>query len=308
MKANTDTHITIPLRENNLAEALAGMAIIGIAEKIEGSGVLECKWENDHLHLKTELPEYLILKSIEDFVLNVTAIHSTSTLTRELASDNINLKQFLLLQNGAMLGGCPLFTVSSTLKTSVFKSYTGLVNLETILEKQLLSIPSKSFTSIAEYVHSLGAPVFKNAEGRFTREVQLYRTGARKGMIKSSEKINVFLFDSSTGCNPYDLGFSSDGEETGPFDPVYPAREILAYLGLAFFLPWSVLCNDSQGLGSVIYFVWREYLPSSFCPLAFSRKINGLDQDTMIARRLPKGAGDSRTKFFSDALLVDKNY
>ena len=98
-----------------------------------------------------------------------------------------------------------------------------------------------------------------------------------------------------------DAGISSDAEDSGDLDPLYPAVELLGLAAAGFFVPahaWRVERN------TLLASAWTQSVPLSMAALAATELVHGLParRDKFTYRGAAHGKG-SAYHFFPPATI-----
>ena len=248
--------IRIPLNEINLAEVLTGIAILGIAE-LHHPEENKCHWEKNTLVIHSPSDEATVLGRVCEFVENMRWIPASGE------------KHQGVFRSGDLAGLAHFMEPAGNGTPSIFKTFSGDVNPESILAKQ----------SDAWSLEAL------DGFSSFLRETA---SGA-----------SSWALDCRTTAHSLDEGFSAYDAGASKSDPVFLAVELLSASALSFFLPPQALGIGGQKLG---YFLWSQRLPARLASLAFIGRLSALPGVGYELTRRPKSYGKgSSYKFFPNA-------
>jgi hypothetical protein len=128
--------IRIPLQENNLAEVLAGIAILGILE-IHGPNANCCSWHHGILIIEAALSEPELLQKVHDFLIEMQWVQSLGDVHQGV------------FKSGNLIGVSPFMDCANHGTPSIFKNFSGQVTCSKIAEDQhqaIIGIRSDSFS------------------------------------------------------------------------------------------------------------------------------------------------------------------
>lgn len=131
--------IPIHLQENNLSEALAGVAIAAIAEA-KAQRETSAYWDQNCLNITTPLSEQELLDAIHGFLSDVTWAQAAG-----------DVYQGCFASSG-MIGVSPFMSASTVAQTSVFKTFSGQVTPRKICDDLQRALEKAPRTSLAEYL------------------------------------------------------------------------------------------------------------------------------------------------------------
>jgi hypothetical protein len=123
-------------------------------------------------------------------------------------------------------------------------------------------------------------------------------------LTQMSRGVSSWGFDCRVGSHAYDLGFSSDKEESGARDPIYTAIEILSIAATAFFSPVQGWQLDENALG---YSIWTQPISVLLAPYACTGRLDGLSarRYRVTSRGGAYGKGGAY-RFFPEATLRNR--
>jgi hypothetical protein len=111
-------------------------------------------------------------------------------------------------------------------------------------------------------------------------------------------------FDCRVGSHAYDLGFSSNDEDTGDRDPIYPAVEMLSIAGASFLTAIQGWQLDEDSVG---YSIWTDPIPVTLVRYAVASRVGGLPARRYRARSRGGAYGKGAAyRFFPEATLQDQ--
>jgi hypothetical protein len=138
--------ITIPLREDNLAEVLAGIGILGILES-HAPRTNSSVWLRNALQIESPLSESELLTQVHAFLTNLHWVQSMGDVHQGV------------LKSGTILGASPFMDLANNGDPSVFKNFSGQVT------------SAKIATDQREALKSLGSQTFSEWLGMTVKEV-----------------------------------------------------------------------------------------------------------------------------------------
>ncbi|MGI8743800.1 MAG: hypothetical protein ACR2NN_14745 [Bryobacteraceae bacterium] len=111
-------------------------------------------------------------------------------------------------------------------------------------------------------------------------------------------------FDYRVNSHAYDLGFSSDAEQSGDQDPIFPAIELLSIAASAFYADVHGWQTDPT---TIRYFVWCEPVSLALVGYAVAGRLNGLSGRSYLATNRGAAYGKGAAyRFFPDAIPEPK--
>lgn len=128
--------ITIPLREDNLAEVLAGISILGILET-HRPDINYCSWHQGLLSIEAAIPEPELLQLIHEFL---------SDLKWEQSLGDVHQGVF---SSGNMVGVSPFMNFANHGTPAIFKNFSGQVTSSKVAGDQreaIIRMGSENFT------------------------------------------------------------------------------------------------------------------------------------------------------------------
>jgi hypothetical protein len=225
--------IDLPLDERNLAHVLTALSFAGLATKDPGVSTTSQCWWSD---------DGFVISTPTD---RATLLGEADALARSLRwIPALGEVHHGVLTAGDLRGVNPLASLSDTQEKSPFKTFAGQQN--------------PAVTDLPGQISRLQAPRGNDVAGWLSQR---------------AHGISSWGMDQRVGSHAYDLGISSNDENTGDCDPVYPAVELLGLAGAAFFAPAQVLqVNDSK----INYSIWTHAISTRLAPLAIAGRIDGL--------------------------------
>lgn len=250
--------ISISLQENNLAEVLAGIAILGILE-IHCPNANCCSWHQSMLYIEAVVSELELLQKVQQFLTEMAWVESLGDVHQGV------------FKSGNLIGVSPFMDFAKNGTPSIFKNFSGQVTCHKIAEDQhkaIIGIRSEFFSD---------------------------------WLAVTVTEVSSWGLDWRTNAHSLDIGFSPNDDNTGKFNPIFPAVEALATAALAFFLPPTCLLNHEESLS---YFLWTDSISSSLTAQAFIGNVTGLQGKSYVVARRPKSYGKGASyKYFPAAII-----
>lgn len=106
--------VTIPLREDNLAEVLAGIAILGILES-HCPNANCCSWHRGTLNIQAALSGIELLQRVHEFVSDLQWVQSLGDVHQGV------------FKSGNLVGLSPFMDLANNGTPSIFKNFSGQV-------------------------------------------------------------------------------------------------------------------------------------------------------------------------------------
>jgi hypothetical protein len=232
--------ISLPFDERNLAHVFSALALAAIADEKTPCETSRCWWAEDTFCLR--LP-----KTQEDLFNDAHQFLKTLKWTKGIGSDDKRKIKasphhgFFSAEGGYC--GNPLISYHDQgLTPSVFKTFSGQKGPDDILEKQKKALHQPA-----------------NAKPDW--------------ILQRARGVANWKFDTRTGGHAYSQGFSANDDGSGDQSPFYPAIELLAIAGAAFFIAPQAWLNDEDTLH---YFTWRTELLLPLAPLAAAGLLDGM--------------------------------
>lgn len=234
----TDTALLLPLDERNLAQFLSALALVALAQRVEGTSTeSRCSWwpnKPGQFVIQTEVPP-------EEF----------RALLFAKAHDFLNALKWHPGLGGASSG---LIVSGSEIGVNPFIALSGEAGENT---------PLKGFSA-----RVLPGATLVEQQG------SLLRPDACDGWLNQlGHGAGSWGFDCRVNMHASDAGISSDAENSGKLDPSYPAVELLGLAAVAFFVPahaWQIERN------ALCASAWTHPLPLHMSALAATGRIHGL--------------------------------
>jgi hypothetical protein len=130
--------ISIALQENNLAEVLAGVGILGIVKQSFPEHEFASHWENSLLKIDSAIPENLLTSAVLDFLHEVKWVQAAGDVHHGiLKAKNIMGLDFLL-------------SPSSQGEPSIFKNFSGQVTSEKIVSGLVSALPAHAMQQFSD--------------------------------------------------------------------------------------------------------------------------------------------------------------
>jgi len=222
--------ISIPLREDNFAEVLAGMAILGIVAGVqETTEDATARWTASGLNLSGLWTEEQLLAPTRAFLSSLAWLPSPG---------GPHLGGF---QAESRLGVCPFVRLNSKdADPSIWKTFSGQVTPIRISSWQRQAFSESSAA-----------------------------TSFRELLQTSADGVGSWGYDNRTTGHTLDQGFSSDAEKTGEFDPVFLVTDMLSVAALSFFLPAPALQRSEERVTYFLWTeaIPLALAPLAFCSL-----------------------------------------
>jgi hypothetical protein len=265
MSSDRLVDLSFPLDERNLAHVLSGVALIALAAKNSDGGRIESEcWWSDN---------GLVLRTaLTEAFLFQTADEFVRRLNWIPGIGSAEQGTFVA---GSEIGCNPFILLAETSgkkKTSPFKTFSAQVTPQKLLKDQQERLVSPADTDFWL--------------------CQLARGAGSWG------------FDCCVGSHAYDLGFSSNDDESGDLDPVYPAIELLSIAAASFFATvqaWQV------SEAAVSYSIWLQPISLCLVPYAVAGRLDGFParryRTTTRGAAYGKGAA---YRFFPEAILEEQ--
>lgn len=232
--------IVLPLDERNLAHVFSALALAAIADEKTPCVASRCWWTEDAFCLR--LP-----RTQEDLFNDAHRFLKTLKWTEGIGCDEKRKIKasphhgFFSAEGGHC--GNPLVSYHDAGMTpSVFKTFSGQKGPAEILEKQKKAL-------------------FEPADAR------------PDWLSQRARGVASWKFDARTGGHAYSQGFSANDDGSGDQSPFYPAIELLAVAGAAFFIaPQAWLADEN----TLVYFAWRTEMVLPLAPLAAAGLLEGV--------------------------------
>jgi hypothetical protein len=203
--------IILPLDERNLAHVLTALALAGIAESLDQtSSSSRCWWEDDQFLLRSPISDTSIREKAHASILQIRWVGGIGIKKDKGQTKIARDKHHGLFACGLHSGVNPLQSLveSSKKDTTPFKTFashsTPGAGDEPVSDKHILENQRNALTNDHS---SLKAWLFQRRLG-----------------------VTSWGFDCRVGTHAYDLGFSSNEDQSGRLDPIYPAIELLLRL------------------------------------------------------------------------------
>ena len=260
--------INITLREDNLAEVLAGIAILGISETHYSNSNF-CRWNRGTLIIEAAITEYELLQHVHEFISDLQWVQSLGDVHQGV------------FQSKNMIGVSPFMDFANHGEPSIFKNFSGQVTALAIATGQQRAIAGLCPSTFAGWLAET----------------------ALKGTLKPP--VNSWGLAWRTNAHSLDVGFSPNDDNTSRHNKIFPVVDALANAALSFFLPCAVLKNGEHEL---CYNLWTELIPISAASLALTDGINGLAGHRYKITRRPKAYGDGESyKYFPAAIIQNQH-
>ncbi len=235
--------ISIQFDECNLAHFLSALALSGIADEALPCGQSRCWWTNTEFHLCIPITRDDLFAESHNFVSSIKWIPGIGCDDKK---GNIKASPYhglYVADNGHC--GNPLINYHDQgASASVFKTFSGQKSPSDILEKQTAA---------------LTAPV----KGK-----------PNEWLFQRAEGVASWKFDARVGGHAYNQGYSANDDQSNDLSPFYPAVELLALVGAAFFSAANAWLVNKQTLN---YAVWRTAIPLRLASLAAANLLDGVD-------------------------------
>lgn len=237
----SDTTLFLDLDERNLAHYLSALALAAIARRIAGEDSViasrRCWWPKSgpgQFAIRTELHRQEFRTLLFEEAYRI--------LSQMKWHPGLGGASQGILVSGNEIGVNPFVSLSGNAEENTpLKSFSARV------------LPSKT---LPDQIRELKPP------GGYADWLNQLGCGA-----------GSWGFDYRVNLHASDAGISSDAENTGDRDPLYPAIELLGLAAVAFFVPahaWQVARNSIQAS------TWTRALPISMAATAATGRIHGL--------------------------------
>jgi hypothetical protein len=278
--------ITLSLDERNLAHMLTALALVGIAESLDHtSSSSRCRWEDGRFLLRSPISAISLREKAHSSVLQLRWVGGIGIKKDKGQTKIARDKHHGLFACGLHCGVNPLQSLveSSKKDTTPFKTFashsTPGAGDEPVSDKHILENQQNALTCTES---NLGAWLFQRRLG-----------------------VTSWGFDCRVGTHAYDLGFSSNEDQSGHLDPIYPAIELLGLFGAMF----TSACHSwIESDDAITYSAWATPVSLSLAPLAASGLIDGIESRSYRAatRGNSYGKGASFTHF-PEATLISQS-
>jgi len=228
--------ISLPLDERNLAHVFTALTLAHIVTRESVSPAeARCWWLDGQFYLRSLLSDAALLQKSENLVRSLRWVPALGVNKGKI---NSKAPHGILSGEPMLQGNAFLSFVDSGGDSSPFKMFSARQN------------PTKS---IPEQI------------GMVTMKPDLTSWLGQRALGVSS-----WGFDSRVGSHAYDLGFSSNDEDSGELDPCYPAVELMALIAACSIAPaqlWQV--EDS----AIEFTIWSEPILTGLAPWAAAGRI-----------------------------------
>jgi len=224
--------ITFALDERNLAHVLAALALAGIADSLDSPNLnSRCWWAEDGINFQITQTKEKLLSEAHEFVKSIAWIDGIGSDEKRAIKASPHHGLFTA-KNGHC--GNPLLSYHDQGTTSsVFKTFSGQQSPATPLTRQQSSLKAPMDTA--------------------------------DWLLQSGKGVTSWKFDCRVASHAYDLGFSSNEDQSRELDPFYPAIELLSIAGAAFFAGPQAWLLHAESLG---YCIWQKPIPVHLASLA----------------------------------------
>lgn len=257
--------LSFPLDERNLAHVLSGVALIALASRSPDTGQFESTcWWSD---------EGLVLRTA---LSKASLFQAADEFLRSMSwIPGIGTAEQGTFVAGSKVGCNPFILLADTgskKKTSAFKTFSAQVTPEKLLKDQQARLASPA--------------------------------SGHCWLCQLSRGAGSWGFDCRVGSHAYDLGFSSNDDESGDLDPVYPAVELLSVAAASFFA--AVHCWQVDET-AVSYSIWVQPISLSLAPYAVASRLAGFRARRYRSANRGAAYGKGAAyRFFPEAILEER--
>jgi hypothetical protein len=240
----TETTLLLDLDERNLAHFLSALALATLAGRVEGNDrePRRCWWpEPGRFIIQTE-------HSCDEFRTLLFA-KAHAFLEAMEWHPGLGGVEHGVIASGEEIGVNPFVALDGSDDRPLLRAFSAKVIPVNVLPQQLkeLKLPAEC----PNWLHQVAV-------------------GSERRVKKG---VSSWGYDCATNTHASDAGISSDAEDTGHLDPIFPAIELLSLAGAAFFAPAHAWTSEK---GKLSVAAWLTPIPLSMAALASSGRLHGL--------------------------------